>query len=96
MREEEFTKFLNQDSDIVSKDKAVRSRISKARSVENKFNIDLDNIVKDDDKMFDLLVKIKNELGDSNGAKQNAVRKYYAFTNNKIFPSIANYKKSNK
>lgn len=96
MREEEFTKFLDQDSDIVSKDKAVRSRISKARGVEKKFNIDLDNIVKDDDKMFDLLVKIKNELGDSNGAKQNAVRKYYVFANNKVFPSMANYQKDNK
>lgn len=96
MREEEFIKFLDQNNDIVSKDKAVRSRLSKARSVEKKFNIDLDYIVRDDNRMFDLLVKIKDEFGDSNRANQNAVRKYYTFVNNRIFSSLANYQKSNK
>ncbi len=96
MREEEFTKFLNQDNNIISKDKAVKSRLSKARSVEKKFNIDLDYIVKDDNRMFDLLVKIKDEFSDSNGAKQNAVRKYYTFVNKRTFPTLDNYQKSNK
>lgn len=46
--------------------------------------------------MFDLLVTIKDEFSDSNGAKQNAVRKYYTFVNNRIFPTLDNYQKSNK
>lgn len=96
MRQTEYIKFLDQDSNIISKDKAVRSRVSKARSVEEKLNVNLDFIVIDDDRMFDLLINIKNELSDSNGAKQNAVRKYYIFVNNREFPSLANYQRDKK
>ena len=91
MRKTEFTRFLEQDNAITSKEKAVGSRISKAKCVEEKFDVNLDYVVKDDNKMFDLLMKIKNELSDSNGAKQNAVRKYYTFVNNSVFPSLINY-----
>lgn len=96
MRQTEYIKFLDQDSNIISKDKAVRSRVSKARGVEEKLNVNLDYIVIDDDRMFDLLINIKNELSDSNGAKQNAVRKYYIFVNNREFPTLANYLRNKK
>ena len=96
MREEEFTKFLDRDDNISNKDKAVKSRLSKARRVEEKCSVDLDYIVKDNTRTYDLLVKIKNELSDYNGAKQNAVRKYFIFVNNREFPSLANYQKNLK
>ncbi|ARC27610.1 MULTISPECIES: hypothetical protein [Bacillus cereus group] len=67
MREEEFAKFLINDNQINSKDKAVRSRISKGRLVEDRFNVNLDQIVKDDKKVYNLLNRIKEELSDSNG-----------------------------
>jgi hypothetical protein len=96
MRQTEYIKFLDQDNNIISKDKAVRSRVSKARGVEEKLNVNLDDVVIDDDRMFDLLINIKNELSDSNGAKQNAVRKYYIFVNNREFPSLAKYQRNKK
>jgi len=93
MKEEQFAKFLISDSQISSKDKAVRSRISKAKLVEEKFNLNLDSVVIDDAKVYDLLNKIRNELNDSNGAIQNAVRKYYIFVNKVGFPSLSRYEK---
>jgi hypothetical protein len=73
MRETEFENFLNADSNIVSKTKAVRSRISKARMVERHFNISLDAIVSDNDKMYNILVRIKQEMKDTNGNISNAL-----------------------
>lgn len=95
MREEEFAKFLINDNQINSKDKAVRSRISKARLVEERFNVNLDQIVKDDKKVYDLLIRIKEELKDNNGAIQNSVRKYYIFVNKTAFPTLSKYEKTN-
>ncbi|MCK6208339.1 hypothetical protein KZX50_23175 [Bacillus infantis] len=95
MREEEFAKFLINDNQINSKDKAVRSRISKARLVEDRFNVNLDQIVKDDKEVYGLLKRIKDELNDSNGAIQNSVRKYYMFVNKTAFPTLSKYEKNN-
>lgn len=95
MREEEFAKFLINDNQINSKDKAVRSRISKARLVEDRFNVNLDQIVKDDKEVYGLLKRIKDELNDSNGAIQNSVRKYYMFVNKTTFPTLSKYEKNN-
>ncbi len=91
MREEEFRRFLLDDPQIESKVKAVSSRRSKARSVEDSFNLDLDNYVNDDMKLYNLLIRIKDELHDSNGAKQNAVRKYYQFVTGREFPRLSQF-----
>ncbi len=91
MRETEFENFLNADSNIVSKTKAVRSRVSKARMVERHFNISLDAIVSDNDKMYDILVRIKQEMKDTNGNISNALRKYYQFVNGRVFPALSQY-----
>lgn len=93
MREEEFEKFLVRDSKIESKDKAVRSRLSKARKVEVEFHVNLDDIVGDEEKMYNTLKQIKRELIDSNGSIQNALRKYYIFINQTEFPTLNQYEK---
>ena len=92
MRESDFETFLTEDSSIKSKTKAVNSRLSKARSVERYFEICLDAVVSDDEQMFSTLVKIKQEMKDTNGNISNALRKYYEFSNGKRFPTLAEYK----
>lgn len=93
MRENDFESFLNADCNIVSKTKAVRSRMSKVRMVERQFNMSLDTIVNDDNRMYDTLVRIKQEMKDTNGNISNALRKYYLFSNRKVFPTLSQYQK---
>ena len=89
MRDEQFRKFLENDPSITSKQKAVNSRLAKARKVEEIFKVNLDDIVRDDEKTYKLLMSIKPI--DRMGNYQNAVRKYYIFVNGIEFPSIAQY-----
>lgn len=98
MREVEFEMYLESDMGIVSKNKAVKSRITKARTVEKVLNIDFDDIVINDELMYKTLLRIKNSdvLKDTNGAKQNALRKYYVFVNKKEFPTLKEYERKNK
>lgn len=93
MRDAEFVKYLDADANITSKDKAVRSRMTKARKIEQHFNIFLDSVVADDNKVFDILCRIKKELNDSNGAISNALRKYYLFANGREFPKLSDYQR---
>lgn len=93
MREEEFERYLLEDENIVSKVKAVRSRIAKARMIERHFDTSLDFIVADDEKMYETLLRIKKEMKDTNGNLSNALRKYYCFFNGKKFQTLAEYKK---
>ena len=60
MREKEFERFLVKDNQIESKDKAVRSRVSKARKIEVEFKVNLDDIVRDDERMFTTLLEISS------------------------------------
>lgn len=92
MREREFENYLLEDENIVSKIKAVRSRVNKARMIEKHLNISLDHIVTDDYKMYEALLKIKVDLNDTNGNFSNALRKYYHFANGVAFPTLSNYK----
>lgn len=92
MLENEFYKFLLEDESIKSKDKAVRSRISKARSVENMLDENLDFIVSDDNRMLKALLKINENMNNKNGAYSNALRKYYLFKNEKEFPRLSRFK----
>ena len=91
MREREFENYLLEDENIVSKVKAVRSRVNKARMIERHFDTSLDYIVSDDKRMYESLLKIKTEMNDVNGHISNALRKYYHFANNKIFPTLGAY-----
>lgn len=92
MIEDKFEEFLIKDSNITSKDKAVRTRVSKARAVEEMLGENLDYIVADDDRMYNALLLINSNMNNSNGAYSNALRKYYIFKNQKEFPRISNYK----
>ncbi len=91
MREADFENYLLTDEKIVSKIKAVRSRVNKARMVERHFKISLDDIVCDDETTYKTLLIIKAEMKDTNGNISNALRKYYVFANNKRFPALADY-----
>ena len=93
MREMEFRRFLSESDDIVSKEKAVASRVSKALAVEKKLNVNLDTIVKSEDETYRLLLLIRKQMNEVNGVYQNAVRKYYLFVNGKEFPKINQYEK---
>ena len=90
MREAEFRNFLINDSNIKSKVKAVNSRVAKALKVEREFNINLDDVVKNDEAMYHLLIQIQEKFNDRlyHNAYQNAVRKYYLFVNGKEFPRL--------
>jgi len=96
MDEIKFEGFLTEDTGIISKYKAVRTRLSKARAVEKCLNTDLDSIVSSDDKMYKALLSINKLMNNCNGAYSNALRKYYLFRKNKEFPRISDYEKMNK
>ena len=91
MKELGFENYLLADEKIISKSKAVRSRINKARMIERHFNEPLDNIVADDDKTYTALLRIKAEMKDTNGTISNALRKYYVFINGIKFPALSEY-----
>ena len=91
MKELEFERYLLADEKIVSKTKAVRSRISKGKLIERHFDESLDSIVSDDDKTYKALLRIKAEMKDQNGTVSNALRKYYDFINGKAFPALSEF-----
>lgn len=93
MREQEFENYLLLDDNIISKVKAVQSRVNKARMIERHFDTSLDYIVTDDKRMYESLLKIKAEMNDINGNISNALRKYYHFANRVSFPMLSSYKK---
>ena len=92
MREKDFEDYLVADSNIVSKTNAVRSRVNKGRMIERHFNKTLDDIVVDDERMYNALIRIKSEMKDTNGNLSNALRKYYQFANSNAFPTLLEYK----
>ena len=96
MKEIEFRNFLINNSDIESKDKSVSSRIAKALFVERELKVNLENVVKCDEEMYNLLLQIQEKLDDKryHNVYQNAVRKYYLFVNNKEFSRLNQYKKT--
>lgn len=61
--------------------------------IEQHFELSLDNIVNNDDVMYEILLRIKAEMKDTNGNISNSLRKYYIFVNSKNFPTLSNYKK---
>lgn len=93
MKETDFESYLLADEKIVSKTKAVRSRINKARMIERYFDTSLDSIVCDDETTYKALLKIKAEMKDTNGNISNSLRKYYVFINNRNFPTLAEYER---
>lgn len=91
MRENEFILFLNADANIISKSNTIKSRVNKAKMIERHFNQSLEELVSDDKIMYEALLKIKREMKDKNGTVTNALRKYYQFQNNCLFPTLKDY-----
>lgn len=91
MREGEFRKFLESSESISSKDKAVRTRVSKAHSIEEMYHISIDTIVSDDNLMYEYLNRINKDFNNKNGGYSNALRKYYQFIYGKTFPVLSQY-----
>ncbi|MDD3305831.1 MAG: hypothetical protein PHO29_01875 [Acetobacterium sp.] len=91
MQESKFMDYLINDSNITSKNKAVSSRMSRARAVEKTLNLSLDEIVDDDKKMYQSLIRINEEMKNANGNYSNALRKYYTFKTGKKFPRIEEF-----
>jgi hypothetical protein len=94
MIESAFEEFLSKEITITSKDKAVRSRMSKARAVEKMLGENLDSVVNNDEKMYKALLLINTNMNNKSGAYSNALRKYYLFKNGKEFPRISSYENS--
>lgn len=92
MMEKGFEAFLLADPQIKS-EKAVATRMSKARKVEELLGISLDKVVASDNLTYDSLVKLKTLENPKNAPFSNALRKYYIFRNGKEFPRLNNYKK---
>jgi hypothetical protein len=95
MIESAFEEFLSKEITITSKDKAVRTRMSKARAVEKMLGENLDSVVNNDEKMYNALLLINTNMNNKSGAYSNALRKYYLFKNGKKeFPRISSYENS--
>lgn len=71
-------------------DKGIKSRVALIKAVEKEYSIEIDDVVKDDEKTYFLLCEIKKDQ-DRNGRKQNAVRAYYEMNNDKEFPKLDEY-----
>lgn len=96
MLESKFIEYLTADTSITSKDKAVKTRMSKARAVEKTLNVSLDALVEDDMKMYQALVTINETMNNNNGAYSNSLRKYYTFKTGKEFPRLTEFYEQNR
>ena len=89
-QEYDFKKFLSCEPSITS-EKAVISRMVKARKAEEILGKELDTVVSDDDTMYESLIELQPREDPAHTPMQNAVRKYYKFTNGREFPRLKNY-----
>ena len=94
MNETKFVMFLKNAGTIKS-EKAIKSRVAKAKAVENYLRKNLDIVVSNDMSMFKALVKLENIDNPSHAPHQNAARWYYKMVNKKEFPRKRAYAKQN-
>lgn len=90
MKEQEFRNYLENDKAIKS-DKVIASRIAKGKKAEDLLQMDFDDIVVDDDRMFNALKQLQTHEPCGHGSMQNALRKYYELIRGKKFPRKKNY-----
>lgn len=83
-----FEKFLEEKKYTRG---AIRSRLSRANTVEELIAVDLDMAVADDEKMYKALLRLRDH--DNNCNLQNAVRLYYEYRNGRKFPRLADYER---
>ena len=87
---EKFYTFLLSERTI-SSEKAVKSRISKAKAAEKILKLELDQIVSNDNLMYDSLIILSQNEDPAHTPMQNAVRKYYKFIRGREFPRMKDY-----
>ena len=90
MREQDFLLFLNNEP-TVSSTKAVATRLRHAKRAQTLLGRDLDDVVSDDDVMYQSLKDLRKSDSQAHAPMQNAVRKYYKFRNGKEFPRMKEY-----
>lgn len=90
MRKHDFQIFLSNEPSITS-DKAVASRMVKARKAEELLGKSLDIVVSDDDTMYESLIELNPHETHARIPLQHAVRKYYKFINIREFPRLKSY-----
>lgn len=78
-------------SDEPLTDKAIGSRLSRARRAERILRRDLDEIVSDDDLTYTALLALKADPAERGGNMQNALRWYYRAVNGRDFPRLSEY-----
>lgn len=90
MQEINFIEYLTKTGHTK---KSIVSRISRLNQIEIKFNLDIDTIIFDKEKVVNLLINLK-DLDTPNQNLSNALRHYYTcMTNEKIEKNISEYKK---
>lgn len=72
-------------------DKAIASRLAKARRAERILCEDLDRVVGNDDRMYEALVTLRECGEERNGALQNSLRWYYRSVHGNDFPKLSDY-----
>ena len=90
MRERDFELYLGAEPTI-SSDKAVASRMAKARKAEVLLGESLDVVVSNDDTMYEALCSLRLQEDPAHTPMQNAVRKYYKFVHGREFPQLKDY-----
>ena len=91
-RETEFAEFLRQEASINS-EKAVASRLARARKAEKILGRGLDSIVQEDDLMYDSLLILRQNEDPAHAPMQNALRKYYKMCRGREFPQLRYYRR---
>lgn len=79
-------------SDEPLTDKAIATRLTRARRAERVLREDLDVVVSDDDRTFAALLALKAGPVERGGNMQNALRWYYRAVNGRDFPRLGDYR----
>ena len=90
-REQEFENYLLLDDNIVSKVKAVHTRMNKARMNEWHFDTLLDHIISDGKRMYEYLLKINVDINYIKENISSSLWKYNYFANGILFSTLSGF-----
>lgn len=88
MDEEGFVRFLERQGLAQN---GINTRKNLANKIIEIIGKDLDDIVADNESMYNAIMVLQNIDNPAHKPRQNALRKYYAFKNGKEFPRIKTY-----
>ena len=74
-------------------EKAINSRVSRAVRAEDALGMDLDYVVSDDERMYRVLIKLRDSGLNRTDNLMNALRWYYRAINGKAFPRLTAYER---